>query len=202
MNRSATLRRRRFLQVAATAAASGAAVSCGGRKSPWRFFTIEEAGILTALCERIIPTDQEPGAAWAGVVNFIDRHLTGHYKRFQETYRQGLACVEQTSQALFGKRFLELGGEQQTEILRVLESDQAPREIWMQVPAKQFFDLVVAHTMQGYYGDPRHGGNRDAVSWKVIGVPLVPIRGRDQYDLSKPGLPDQFLRREKWARNM
>jgi len=197
MNRSATLRRRKFLQVAATAAASGAAVSCGGRKSPWRFFTIAEAGTLTAMCERIIPTDQDPGAAWAGAVNFIDRHLVGHYKRFQETYRQGLAGVEQTSQALFGRRFLDLGAEQQTEILRVLEGDQAPRGIWRQVPAKQFFDLVVAHTMQGYYGDPRHGGNRDAVSWKVIGVPLVPIRGRDQYDPSKPGLPDQFLRREK-----
>jgi len=44
---------------------------------------------------------------------------------------------------------------------------------------------VVSHTMQGYYGDPRHGGNRDAVSWTMLGVPASPIRGRAKYDLSK-----------------
>jgi gluconate 2-dehydrogenase gamma chain len=38
--------------------------------------------------------------------------------------------------------------------------------------------MVIAHTMQGYYGDPRHGGNREAVSWCMLGVPVIPIRGR------------------------
>jgi hypothetical protein len=32
--------------------------------------------------------------------------------------------------------------------------------------------------MMGFYGDPRHGGNKDRVSWKMLGVADPPIRGR------------------------
>jgi hypothetical protein len=32
--------------------------------------------------------------------------------------------------------------------------------------------------MMSFYGDPRHGGNKDRVSWKMLGVPDPPIRGR------------------------
>jgi gluconate 2-dehydrogenase gamma chain len=47
--------------------------------------------------------------------------------------------------------------------------------------------LILAHTRQGFYGDPRHGGNRNRVSWKMIGVPFPPIRGREHYDQPKVG---------------
>ena len=50
---------------------------------------------------------------------------------------------------------------------------------------KPFFDLVRNHTMQGYYGSPRHGGNRDAVSWRMLGLDEPPLRGRAQYDFTK-----------------
>jgi gluconate 2-dehydrogenase gamma chain len=43
---------------------------------------------------------------------------------------------------------------------------------------KPFFDMLVAHTMQGFYGDPRHGGNRERASWKMLGVASPPVRGR------------------------
>ena len=39
------------------------------------------------------------------------------------------------------------------------------------------------HTMEGYYGSPRHGGNRDAASWHMLGLAEPPLRGRAQYDL-------------------
>ena len=52
---------------------------------------------------------------------------------------------------------------------------------------KRFFATVIAHTMQGYYGDPRHGGNRDAVSWRMLGVPVIPVRGRNRYEFPKQG---------------
>ncbi len=43
--------------------------------------------------------------------------------------------------------------------------------------------MVLAHTMQGFYGSPRHGGNRDYASWRMLRVPASPVRGRIQYDL-------------------
>jgi gluconate 2-dehydrogenase gamma chain len=34
---------------------------------------------------------------------------------------------------------------------------------------QRFFRLLVAHTAEGYYSDPGNGGNRDRISWKMIG---------------------------------
>ena len=154
--------RREFL-----AAVAASTVACGGHRSPWRFFTIEEAHTLEALCERIIPADRDPGAAQAGAVNFIDRQLSGFYKIHQQTYRDGIAAVDRSSQEQFQAPFVKLDAAMQTSVLRDLEKKRSP-----------FFDLLVNHTMQAFYGSPRHGGNRDAVSWRMLGVPYPQVRGR------------------------
>lgn len=182
------LNRRKFMQLAATAAVSPT-ISCTKTLSPWRFLTIEEAKTLEAICEQIVPADQDPGAAQAGVVNFIDRQLVGHLKRHQKAYREGLIGVDQTSQALHGSKFVDLPAAKQLAVLTALDRGEAAGEVWKRRSAKAFFELVVNHTMQGFYGDPRHGGNRDGVSWKMLGVPYPPIRGRLQYDSTKPEKP-------------
>jgi gluconate 2-dehydrogenase gamma chain len=68
---------------------------------------------------------------------------------------------------MFKKAFPDLPPEQQTEVLMEVETKDA-----------EFFNLIRTHTMQGFYGDPRHGGNRDEVSWKMLGMPCPPVRGR------------------------
>jgi hypothetical protein len=67
--------RRKVLGLVATAAASAAAVACGGSRHPWRFLSGGEALTLSAVSERIIPTDQDAGTAGAGVVAYIDRQV-------------------------------------------------------------------------------------------------------------------------------
>ena len=161
------LPRRSFVQAAGAVTAGGLLASCGRRSSPWRFFTALEGSTLEALCEQIIPSDQTPGAAQAGVVNFIDLQLTGPYRKHRNTYRRGLAALDQATQQLAGKPFAALDPPRQTEFLVNLQGDN-----------RRFFGMVVTHTMQGYYGDPRHGGNVDAVSWRMLGVPVLPIRGQ------------------------
>ncbi len=147
-------RRREFL-----AAVAASTVACGGHPSRWRFLTQEEADTLAAVCSRIIPADRDPGAAEAGAVEFIDRQLSGFYNAHQKTYREGLAGL--------GASFVKLDAQQQTAVLKAMEKKHSA-----------FFELVLTHTMQGYYGSPRHGGNREAVSWKMLGVPYPPVRGR------------------------
>ncbi|HTQ58004.1 MAG TPA: gluconate 2-dehydrogenase subunit 3 family protein [Bryobacteraceae bacterium] len=149
--------RRKFI----VAGLAGTAAGCGRARSSWRFFTMEEARTLEAACAHIIPEDQDAGAVRAGVVVFIDRQLTGFYKPLRKVYREGLAAM--------GSGFADLPPAAQLDKLRQMERDPA---------SKPFFDMLVAHTMQGYYGDPRHGGNRDRVSWKMLGVASPPIRGR------------------------
>ena len=87
---------------------------------------------------------------------------------------------------MFGHRFTELGPESQDEVLKALEAGGAAGEARKGLSSKVFFSLILSHTMQGFYGDPRHGGNRERVSWKMLGLPYPPIRGRLHYDLTKP----------------
>ena len=158
-------------------------VACGRRGSSWRFFTAEEARTLEAVCAQIIPEDQDPGAVRAGVVRFMDTQLTRFYKPLQKTYRRGIAQLDQASIDFAGKRFADLPAAQPLAVLHHIESNPELRP---------FFELLVAHTMQGFYGDPRHGGNRERVSWKMVGLPYPPLRGRLRYDfadLAKGELP-------------
>ncbi len=189
--RSDTLRRRKFLQVAASAA-SAAAVSCGGRASPWRVFTAEEGETANAICDRIIPADQDPGAAAAGAVNYIDRQLNGPLRKYRRAYRDGLLGIDKASLAQFGKRFAGLGPDERDQLLAAVDAGNGE--------AKLFFDLIRDHTMQGFYGDPRHGGNREYASWLMLGVPPAPVRGRSQYDLTGAGLASR-RRSSTWRSN-
>ena len=157
--------RRRFI----VAGLTGTAVSCARSKSPWRFLSVEEARTVEAVCAHIIPQDQDPGAVQAGVVVFIDRQLTRFYKPLQKTYRQGIAAIDHESVSFASRAFADLPAASQLDVLRRIERNPG---------TKPFFDLLVAHAMQGFYGDPRHGGNRERASWKMLGVASPPLRGR------------------------
>ena len=167
------LRRRTFI----AAGIAGSTVACGSRKSSWRFFSIEEAHTVEAVCAQIIPEDQDGGAITAGVVHFLDKQLSGFYKPLQKTYRSGLAEIDRKSVDFAGKKFVDLPASSQIAVLQRIEKDPE---------LKPFFNLLVEHSMQGFYGDPRHGGNRDRVSWKMLGVPYPPVRGRSRYDFTDP----------------
>jgi gluconate 2-dehydrogenase gamma chain len=173
------LNRRAFLQAAlAATAAAGTGVACSRNQSPWRFLTVDEARALAAISDQIIPPDQDPGGSWAGVVNYIDRQLCGPYENLQSMYRRGLAGVDESGRILYGNLFADLDSNQQIEVLHRLEERKAPGAIWKQISSAEFFGYLVDHSMQGFYGDPRHGGNRERVSWTMLNLPYPPIRGR------------------------
>ena len=158
----------------AGAAASAALVSgCHTRGSRWLVFTDGEARTLAALCDQIIPADDWPSASEAGVVTFIDRQLTGPYRRHRKAYRRGLEDAEKLAISRFGAELARAASPQQLQLTQ---------EIERQNPG--FFELVRRHTLQGYYGSPRHGGNKDAVSWRMLGLAEPPLRGRAQYDFT------------------
>ncbi len=169
------IQRRTFLG-AALSTAAGSTVGCGGGKGHWRFFTEAEAQTVDAICAQLIPADLDPGAREAGVVRYIDIQLTRAFKKHRATYRAGIAAVDAASRAKSGKVFVDLTAADQAAVLNAFEETSA-----------SFFDLILAHARQGFYGDPRHGGNRDMVSWKMLGVASPPIRGRQHYDEPEVG---------------
>lgn len=186
--------RRHFIQI--TAIGSGSLLlfpRCANlsTRSSWRFFTEKEASMVTSLIEQIIPADEWPGAKEAGVANFIDKQLVGPYTRFQRKYRDGLASVETTCQTLYHKQFEELAWNEQTRFLEKMESGkladllkgdgQQGSNIWQDDLDKLFFNLICDHTMQGFYGSSRHGGNKDYVSYKMVGLDYPFIVGQNRY---------------------
>ena len=179
--------RRRFLQAVVVAGAAGGAISCSTEKSRWRCLKLAEAATAAAICEQLIPGDEFAGAADAGAVDFLDRQLSGHLRQHRQLYRAGLDGVERSSQQKYGTRFTLLAPTQQRELLQLIEKGNAPGSGWSAGNQKRFFAAILSHTMQGYYGDPRHGGNRDGVGYRSIGLEVTPVRGRSRHDLTQAG---------------
>lgn len=173
--------RRDFLVIAVGGSVSGLLLSsCSGPESssPWRFFTRAEGLLVEALADQIIPPDQDPGGRWAQVAHYIDRQLIGYYRHYQERYRYGLASIEGSSVAIKGSPFADLSLEDQRLVLEAIEQNAVPDGVWEREPAASFFSLLLDHCMQGYYGTPRHGGNRDYVSYRMLDLDYPQILGR------------------------
>jgi gluconate 2-dehydrogenase gamma chain len=173
------INRRNFIQITVTGAVIALpAASCGTRDSLWRFFSQEEGPLVEAIADQIIPSDQHPGGKWAGVAQFIDRQLVGYLSSDQMRYRQGLKALEETSRALLGKNFENLAFTEQTALLERIEGNQVPEGIWKNEAPSGFFNMVLDHCMKGFYGTPRHGGNREFISYRMIGLNHPQILGR------------------------
>jgi gluconate 2-dehydrogenase gamma chain len=126
---------------------------------------------LEAISGRILPTDHEPGAIEARVVNFIDKALAHEDATALPLYRLGAAAVDDMARRRHGCSFVELAAAQQDELLAGLESGDAPG--WPDGPATPalFFATVRAHTIIGFLADPKYGGNHGFAGWKVVGYP-------------------------------
>jgi hypothetical protein len=111
------MNRRNFLTGATVGCLAGAA--CSRQPSSLRTLSQNEAKTLAVLCDQVIPPDQDPGAAWAGAVQFIDIQLTRIYRKHLPVYRAGLAKAETVAREKFGGR--ELAALTADEPLRVME---------------------------------------------------------------------------------
>ncbi len=159
--------------------------ACKNKISRWRYLNEEEIGLLDAIAEQIIPTDDFPGGKWANVSNFIDKQLDSYYRDRQSEYRDGLSAFQKTVIQLKSKKFEDLPFAEQTALLEKMESGDFPGEYWKNHSSSGFFDMIRQHSMQGYYGSPVHGGNREYISYHMLGLDYPNIIGQNRYnDLS------------------
>jgi hypothetical protein len=134
------------------------------------FFTLDEARLLTAIVDRIIPQDDRPLAKRVPIVPFIGRMLaqedTDGFREpdmpwDQEMWRLGLAGIEEASQAMHQRGFLELGDDERDAVLTAVQAGEPPGEVWTRLPAKKFFKQLVQQAATVYYAHP--------VAWSEIG---------------------------------
>ena len=154
----------------------------GCTSSNWKYitFTDKEADCLIALCERIIPADDCPGATDAGVINYIDRQIRLRFPEEKEIFRKGIESLQSWCQAKYNQNFEELSTEVQINTLQMIEKNEMPQEDWT-VPPGKFFRTLLDRTMQGFYGSPRHGGNRDYISFKMLKLDYPLLIGQNRY---------------------
>jgi gluconate 2-dehydrogenase gamma chain len=152
-----------------------------------------EAGTIDFLDRYLSGTDYifaEPdGSGFQKLEAKLEKLWAERVRIMRATYSEGVEKLDALSHELCGAAFVELTEERQDEVLRSLEASEkapaaepeaateamtaAPIEVQLQQAKAEahmsFFELLVAHTSQGYYSDPIYGGNRDRIGWKAIG---------------------------------
>jgi gluconate 2-dehydrogenase gamma chain len=159
------------------------------------FFNGDEAAFVEAVVDTFIPVDEiGPGALELGVATFIDRQLNSGYGRGDRMYlqgpfiegtpeqgyqlrmtpseliRSGILDVNAHLRAKYKRTFDGLAEADRIAVLTQLEMQEIELPT---VPAGIFFRLLYDLTVQGYFADPLHGGNKGKASWKMIGFPGI-----------------------------
>ena len=99
----------------------------------------QEAALVAAIAEQVIPLDNEPGAAQSRAVHYVDQQLDGPLSRLRPAYHQGLSAFETACRAETGQSFLDLSPEQREVFLNRVESGHK---------LSAFYQMVRAHAEQ------------------------------------------------------
>jgi len=180
----------------APAPASPTPPAAGNEPEPLLTLTAAEHAFFVAVADTFIPADElSPSGSEAGVAVFIDRQLASDWGGGAKMYRAGpfrkakpeygyqlpltpreffsagIAATNAWTRKQYGKDFDRLAADQREAALKVLEQGKAE---FPDFDSKQFFEALLAITMEGFFADPIYGGNRDKVAWKMVGFPGLP----------------------------
>jgi gluconate 2-dehydrogenase gamma chain len=160
---------RRSAALGAVAAVPARVLAQAASAAPYVTLTAAEAATLEAVVARLIPRDGNgPGALEAGAARYIDGALANALAAQRPAYAAGLAALEAHARAKAGRAFADLPPDKQDELIGDLEQNRAPG---FTPSSSAFFALVLGHTLEGTFGDPHYGGNRDFIGWELIGYP-------------------------------
>jgi len=123
---------------------------------------------LEAFVDRIIPKDElGPGAAESGVAIYINRSLGDYLSGEKAAFVEGLEATDAYARRAQGHAFAELSADQQDAVLTAMDNGTAEGF----ANAKAFFGRVRRLTLEGMFGDPYYGGNKNFAGWDLIRYP-------------------------------
>ncbi len=119
---------------------------------------------LYAVVRRVLPSDDGFGAAEAGCPEYVTGVVEARLGAASlKKVRRGLRFVDDLAVQMCGRRFAEASGEDQDRALRQLQLTPHPT-------LQDFVHRVVNLTLEGFLGHPRHGGNRNEIGWRCLGI--------------------------------
>jgi len=170
-----------------------AAAKAAAEPPVWLTLNHTEADFITAAVDTLIPADDlSPSGRDCGVAVFIDRQLAGAFGNGARLYRQGpflkakpelgyqlaltpreffragIAAANDFCRKTYGKDFDRLSPQDREAACKTMESGKAD---FPGFSSSMFFNALLQIAMEGFFADPIYGGNRDMVSWKMIGFP-------------------------------
>jgi gluconate 2-dehydrogenase gamma chain len=150
-----------LIPIAAIQAAPQTAVS----KTPATVFSPDQRRILEAFLNGLVPSDENgPGAVECGATNYIDLSLADYLAAEKTTFLDGLAAVDAFARTSQGAPFADLSPEKRDAVLTAIDTNQAPN-------LRGFFNRVRRLTLEGMFGDPSYGGNKNFAGWDLIRYP-------------------------------
>ncbi len=136
-----------------------------------RTLAAAEFATLSAVCERLFPRDQDPGAIDLGVPIYIDGMMaTAGLAPVREMLGKVLPIMDKESRKRFaGKAFAEAAPAEQDAILDTWQHGSESRQ--------HAFDAILGLTLEGAFGDPKYGGNSGGGGFAMIGfTPDPPLQ--------------------------
>jgi len=129
---------------------------------------------LGAAVARILPADGDfPGAEETGVITFIDRELAiAPLSRIAPLVIGFAAALDAAAQQRAHVAFAGAQWAVQDAIL----DDAAHGKLGSQLPEAAVFRILHGLVLEGFLGDPLHGGNTDQRGWKAIGFAAPHLR--------------------------
>ena len=156
----------------------------------------QEAAFVEAVVDHMVPKDELTGSGTEiGLATYIDRALAGGWGKGDRLYMQGpwlpgsanqgyqlpLTPAELYRAAIQGcdaycrktwsKDFAGCAAGQKETFLKDLSAGKITLSGGL--PGRAFFVMLHENVMEGLFGDPVYGGNKDKVGWKMIGFPGV-----------------------------
>ena len=140
-----------------------------------RFLDQHQYAVVATLAALIIPTDDEPGATEAGVVDYIDQ-ITADSKKKQGVYSKGLTWLDAFCKSKYGGTFLNIDLKDQMDLLHLAfdhggsssflkRAGNKMIRIWQGLTGTRingrFLNEVRKDVVDGFYANP--------ISWQYVG---------------------------------
>jgi gluconate 2-dehydrogenase gamma chain len=144
--------------------------------------TAEEAETLEAICDCLIPSDENgPGAKEARAIHYIDKSLASENKSSRHDYMVSISAINDFARKTRGKPYHQLIQDQQNSILSGVQRNRVPG---CSPSGPGFFNMVRSHSIDGTFCDPYYGGNQNFVGWDMLRYPGIRL-GASETDISK-----------------
>jgi Gluconate 2-dehydrogenase subunit 3 len=144
----------------------------------------EQRRILEAFIDLLVPKDElGPGAVECGAAEYIDRSMADYLANEKTAFTQGLAAVDAYARSSQGGPFADLSAEKRDAVLTAIDTGEAPN-------LRGFFNRARRLTLEGMFGDPSYGGNKDFAGWDLIRYPGAKMAvGPEDQSMKTPPKP-------------